>query len=178
MAVYMSWKMLLAESNNGVRHHTATYNDRIIFGSFPWIYLNHCLQCSRSVEEELWRKACTVSCKNNHRYSIFAHMRHSLDNQKWASFYEGRNGNVNTLIQAQRISPCCVRSLHIFTLFLLQHQPCTHTQAVCCWQCPAAFHQRNGQLARCCLICLSVYYSLFQGCCCPVPSEKCLSCIS
>lgn len=35
--------------------------------------------------------------------------------------------------------------------------------SVLCWQCPAAFHQRNDSPDRCCLIGLSVDYSLFQS---------------
>ena len=70
---------------------------------FPWVYLNQSLKRSGSAVE------------NNHRRAIFAHMRRRLDNQKWAYVYRRSNGNVNALIQAQRISPMRGAGSHVFT---------------------------------------------------------------
>lgn len=171
---YITWEMLFADSNDSVRLHIATYNvvhdgvpglAKLICGSVSWIYVNQSLKMQQvclSVDGP-WRKASAVSRGNDHRCSIFARVRHSLDNQKWAYFYRRRNGNVNTLIGAQRAA---LDHRAQFILFHPQHWPCPNTvQAVCRWRCPAAVHRRDDLPARCCLICLSVDYSLFQGCC-------------
>ena len=107
------------------------------------------------------RKACAVSCENDHRCSISAHTRYRLDNQKWAYFYSGRNGNVNTLIRAQRISPCTA----------LDHCTCLHYSIhsvglgqTCCLLAGSVLQQRRPA----CQILLNkpVDYSLSQVCCC------------
>lgn len=80
---------------------------------FPWLYLNQTLKGSRSIEHERWTKR-----KNNHRCSIFAHMRHRLDNQKWAYFLWQKKWE---------------KSIHLFKLKGLLHLQCyiiTHSNII------------------------------------------------
>lgn len=128
MAVNTAWEMLLAESNNRVRHHIAIYNvvhdgvpgqANLSWGSIS-LYLSESepenaaalSKMSRGGMHPLYRARTIIDV-----LFFSPRTRHRLDNQKWAYFYGRRNGNINTLNQAQRISQHGIKSLLIFTLF-------------------------------------------------------------
>lgn len=124
MAVHTTWEMLLAESNYRVRHQHNVVHDgvpgqaNLSWGSIS-LYLSESepenavalSKMSRGGMHPLYRARTIIDVL------FFPHMRHRLDNQKWAYFYGRRNGIVNTLTQAQRISQHSTKSLLMFTLF-------------------------------------------------------------
>lgn len=162
MAVHTTREMLLGVGNNRVRlilphnvvHDRVPGQIKLSRGSVFCIYLNQSLKYAAALSK-MSHEGCGTSCRNNHRCSIFSPTPPSWDTDKII-----KNGHIFTQKKWKRqytwwaqtvlytaLNHCSYIHGSIHSISLAQI-----CQPICCWQCPAAFHQRSDLPTRCCLM--------------------------